>query len=176
MRELNYSAGKLAGHQGFSTRRGGWGGARKPTGCLLPQKDAQVLEGFLENRTSESTGFQDWKFWVLPWMFTLLRQTFQQKCWEPLHILHWPYALPNTTMAFLSNRFAKRYASLAWPSHEGNMAWTYPGMHGRVGMQKDPCHRTKSDLAADLLLHFWQVFSIQQQVSVVLSQRLESIY
>lgn len=27
-----------------------------------PPEDAQVLHGFLENRTSDSTGFQDWKF------------------------------------------------------------------------------------------------------------------
>lgn len=46
------------GHQGFAEEE-------KPASqqaiCSL-QEDAQVSHGFLEHITSESTGFQDWKF------------------------------------------------------------------------------------------------------------------
>lgn len=50
---------ELVGYQGFL-----W---VKPPSQLSPlppprKKDAQVLHSFLENRTSELTGFQDWKF------------------------------------------------------------------------------------------------------------------
>lgn len=34
--------------------------------CLLLKACTLLVHGFPANRTSESTGFQDWKLWVLP--------------------------------------------------------------------------------------------------------------
>lgn len=58
VRERHYPAGEACRTSGLLSP----GKPGSQQAICSPKKDAQVWHGFLENRTSESTGFQDWKF------------------------------------------------------------------------------------------------------------------